>query len=144
MTCIKDNPPTALEALRPIVECETAELLRFLNFTTALQNWYSLKYKYDHADTLPVEICYKEERALYVATVSLQDRLYCYDPYDPEGKFYRLDRDFIALFQKVLPPMFDGTVFTWPLLLRELKATRQRIFGHLRNSATPQTTPSEN
>lgn len=135
MKFVKNDEPTPLEALRPVVECDTADLLRFMNFCSALQRWYSLKVDYDRSGTQSVELNYKEEYSLYVATLSLQDRLYSYDLCDPEGKMWRLDRDFIALFPEQFPPMFDGTVFTFKQLLRMLKDIRSRIFVHLRKAA---------
>jgi hypothetical protein len=131
---MRDEPPSPLEALRPIAPCDTADYLRFLNFTTALEKWYSLKYKYEHSDPMSSEDNYKAERTLYVATVSMQHRLYYYDPYDPEGKPTRIDRDFIKLFPERLPPMFDGQVFTMKSLLKEFKRVRQMTLTHVRKA----------
>jgi hypothetical protein len=128
---IRDEAPSPLEALRPVMECDTADLLRFLNFMSALEKWYHLKYNYEHAGPKSVEVNFREERALHVATVSMQHRLYYYDPYDPEGKPTRIDRDFIKLFPERLPPMFDGRLFTMRLLLNEFKRVKSMTLHHL-------------
>ena len=128
---IRDEAPSPLEALRPVKECEVADFLRFLNFMTALEKWYSLKYNYEHSGPKSVEVNYKEERALHVATVSMQNRIFYTDPYDPEGKPTRVDRDFLALFPETLPPMFDGQIFTMKLLLKEFRRVRSMTLRHI-------------
>ncbi len=128
---IRDEAPSPLEALRPVMECDTADLLRFLNFMSALEKWYHLKCNYEHAGPKSVEVNFREERALHVATVSMQHRIYYYDPYDPEGKPTRIDRDFIKLFPERLPPMFDGQIFTMRLLLNEFKRVKSMTLHHL-------------
>jgi hypothetical protein len=131
---IRDEAPSPLEALRPVMACDTADLLRFLNFMSALEKWYHLKYNYEHSGPKSVEVNFREERALHVATVTMQHRLYYYDTYDPEGKPTRIDRDFIKLFPERLPPMFDGQVFTMKSLLKEFKRVRQMTLTHVRKA----------
>jgi hypothetical protein len=129
---LRNEPPSPLEALRPVKECETADLLRFLNFMSALEKWYALKYNHERSGTKSVEVNFQEERTLHIATRSMLSRIYYHDPFDPEGKETRLDRDFLDLFPERLPPMFDGQVFTSATLLEEFKRVRKTTLVHLR------------
>ena len=116
------DTPTALEALRPTVECDTAELLRFLNFTTALGEWWRHRTRYLAANDPKQtrEIGYW----LYHHTIDLQLRLYRYEAATHNGSNYHLDREFLALFPPRIP-MNDGTLLTMVDVLKLLKRVKE-------------------
>ncbi len=113
---------TPLEALRPVVDCDNAELLRFFNFTTALGEWWRHRKRYlaEQNPQKSREIGYW----LYHHTVDVQLRIYRYEAVPRNGSHYHLDREFMALFPKAIP-MSDGTLMEWPHLLKSLKHLKE-------------------
>lgn len=121
-----DYVPNALEALRPNQPCSNADLVRFLNFTDALNQWWIRRKKY-FAETNPAQTV-RLGYWLYVRTIDLWDKLHGYDRYTRDGKIEFRDEAFMALFPEKIP-LGDGTEVTWDQIFG--------FFEHIRANVPP-------